>query len=217
MKRVGVVLSGCGFLDGAEIHESVLTLLALDRAGAEVIFFAPDKPQAQVINHFTKQPTSETRNVLTESARIARGNIQPLSQADAIQLDALIVPGGSGAIKNLSNFGELGAECEIENDLVKLVQAMHQAKKPMGFICIAPALLPKILGIPVRITIGTDIDTADVIESMGGEHVPCPVDDIVLDVDNLIVTTPAYMLARSIKEAAIGIDTLVARVLELTE
>lgn len=217
MKRVGVVLSGCGFLDGAEIHESVLTLLALDKAEAEIICFAPDKPQADVINHFTKQTTSETRNVLTESARIARGNIQPLSQADAIQLDALIVPGGFGAAKNLSNFAEAGAECEVDADLTRLVQAMHQAKKPMGFICIAPALLPKMLGLPIRLTIGNDVDTADLVEEMGGEHVVCPVDDIVLDVDNLIVTTPAYMLARSIKDAAIGIDMLVNRVLELAE
>lgn len=217
MKRVGVVLSGCGFLDGAEIHESVLTLLALDKAEAEIICFAPDKPQADVINHFTKQPTSETRNVLTESARIARGDIQPLSQADAIQLDALIVPGGFGAAKNLSNFAEAGAACEVDGDLMRLVQAMHQAKKPMGFICIAPVLLPKMLNLPIRLTIGNDADTAELVEEMGGEHVVCPVDDIVLDVDNLIVTTPAYMLARSIKDAAIGIDMLVSRVLELTE
>lgn len=217
MKRVGVVLSGCGFLDGAEIHESVLTLLALDKAEAEIICFAPDKPQADVINHFTKQPTSEMRNVLTESARIARGDIQPLSQADAIQLDALIVPGGFGAAKNLSNFAEAGANCDVDGDLTRLVQAMHQAKKPMGFICIAPALLPKMLNLPIRLTIGNDADTAELVEEMGGEHVVCPVDDIVLDVDNLIVTTPAYMLARSIKEAAIGIDMLVSRVLELAE
>lgn len=217
MKRVGVVLSGCGFLDGAEIHESVLTLLALDKAEAEIICFAPDKPQADVINHFTKQPTSEMRNVLTESARIARGDIQPLSQADAIQLDALIVPGGFGAAKNLSNFAEAGANCDVDGDLTRLVQAMHLAKKPMGFICIAPALLPKMLNLPIRLTIGNDADTAELVEEMGGEHVVCPVDDIVLDVDNLIVTTPAYMLARSIKEAAIGIDMLVSRVLELAE
>ena len=217
MKRVGVVLSGCGFLDGTEIHESVLTLLALDKADAEIVCFSPDKPQADVINHFTKQLTSETRNVLTESARIARGDIQPLSQADAIQLDALIVPGGFGAAKNLSNFATAGAACEIDADLTRLVQAMHQAKKPMGFICIAPALLPKMLNLPIRLTIGNDADTAELIEEMGGEHVICPVDDIVLDVDNLIVTTPAYMLANSIKEAAIGIDMLVNRVLELTE
>lgn len=217
MKRVAVVLSGCGFLDGAEIHESVLALLALDRAGTEVTCFAPDQPQAQVVNHFTGQPASESRNVLTESARIARGKIQPLSQADASLFDALIVPGGFGAAKNLSNFAIQGAECDINPDLTRLVKAMHQAGKPMGFICIAPALLPKILGVPVRLTIGNDIDTAEVIDSMGGEHVTCPVDDIVVDADQKVVTTPAYMLAQRISEAALGIDKLVARVLVLCE
>lgn len=217
MKRVAVVLSGCGFLDGAEIHESVLTLLALDRAGAEVTCFAPDQAQAHVINHFTGQPTTESRNVLTESARIARGKIQPLSQAEAALFDALIVPGGFGAAKNLSNFAFKGADCEINQDVTRLVQAMHKAGKPMGFICIAPALLPKMLGIPVRLTIGNDIDTAEVIDAMGGEHVTCPVDDIVVDEEQKVVTTPAYMLAQSIGEAARGIEKLVARVLVLSE
>ncbi|MDR0805546.1 MAG: isoprenoid biosynthesis glyoxalase ElbB [Enterobacteriaceae bacterium] len=215
MKRVAVVLSGCGFLDGAEIHESVLTLLALDRAGAEVTCFAPDQPQAHVVNHFTGQPTTESRNVLTESARIARGKIQPLSQADAALFDALIVPGGFGAAKNLSNFAFVGKACEVNQDLTHLVQAMHQAGKPMGFICIAPVLIPKMLNVPVRLTIGNDIDTAEIVDEMGGEHVTCPVDDIVVDEEQKIVTTPAYMLAQSIGEAAQGIEKLVDRVLKL--
>lgn len=217
MKRVGVILSGCGIFDGAEIYEAVLTLLALDRAGAEVTCFAPDKPQADVINHFTGQLTSESRNVLTEAARITRGQIQPLSQADAILLDALIVPGGSGVAKNLSDFVSKGADCEVDSDLQRLVQNMHQANKPQGFICIAPALLPKLIPVSIRLTIGNDNDTIDVIEAMGGEHVICPVDDIVVDIDNKIVSTPAYMLARSISEAATGIDKLVERVLVLCE
>lgn len=217
MKRVAVVLSGCGFLDGAEIHESVLTLLALDRAGTEVTCFAPDQAQAHVVNHFTGQPTTESRNVLTESARIARGKIQPLSQADAALFDALIVPGGFGAAKNLSNFAFEGVECKVNQDLTRLVQAMHKAGKPMGFICIAPALVPKMLDVPVRLTIGNDIDTAEIIDAMGAEHVTCPVDDIVVDEEQKIVTTPAYMLAESIGEAAQGIEKLVARVLVLSE
>ncbi|MBK5071523.1 isoprenoid biosynthesis glyoxalase ElbB [Budviciaceae bacterium CWB-B4] len=217
MKRVAVVLSGCGFLDGAEINESVLTLLALDRADAEVTCFAPDQPQSDVINHFTGQPATESRNVLTESARIARGKIQPLSQADAALFDALIVPGGFGAAKNLSNFASRGAECEINQDLTRLVKAMHSAGKPMGFICIAPVLLPKMLGVPVRLTIGNDIDTAEVVDAMGGEHITCPVDDIVVDEEQKVVTTPAYMLAQRISEAAQGIEKLVARVLVLSE
>lgn len=143
--------------------------------------------------------------------------IRPLAQADAAELDALIVPGGFGAAKNLSNFATLGSECTVDRELKALAQAMHQAGKPLGFMCIAPAMLPKIFDFPLRLTIGTDIDTAEVLEEMGAEHVPCPVDDIVVDEDNKIVTTPAYMLAQNIAEAASGIDKLVSRVLVLAE
>ncbi|WP_346826309.1 isoprenoid biosynthesis glyoxalase ElbB [Serratia inhibens] len=217
MKNVGVVLSGCGVFDGAEIHEAVLTLLALDRAGAQAVCFAPDKSQLHVINHLTGDEMPETRNVLVESARIARGNIQPLSQADASQLDALIVPGGFGAAKNLSSFASEGAECWIDKDLAKLTQQMYKANKPIGFMCISPALLPKLLDQQVRLTIGNDPDLGEVIDAMGGEPVICPVDDIVVDIENKVVTTPAYMLAKSIGEAAEGIDKLVSRVLDLAE
>jgi len=217
MKKVGVVLSGCGVYDGAEITESVLTLLALSRGGAQAICFAPDKVQSDVINHLTGEAMADSRNVLIEAARIARGDIHPLNMAKAEALDALIVPGGFGAAKNLSNFAAQGSQCEVDDDLKALAQQMHQQGKPLGFICIAPALLPKIFDFPLRLTIGTDIDTAEMIEEMGGEHVPCPVEDIVVDEDNKIVTTPAYMLAQTIAEAAAGIDKLVARVLVLTE
>lgn len=217
MKKVGVVLSGCGVYDGAEITESVLTFLALSRGGAQAICFAPDKVQSDVINHLTGEAMADSRNVLIEAARIARGDIHPLNMAKAEALDALIVPGGFGAAKNLSNFAAQGSQCEVDDDLKALAQQMHQQGKPLGFICIAPALLPKIFDFPLRLTIGTDIDTAEMIEEMGGEHVPCPVEDIVVDEDNKIVTTPAYMLAQTIAEAAAGIDKLVARVLVLTE
>lgn len=217
MKTVGVVLSGCGVFDGAEIHESVLTILALDRAGVRVLFFAPDKPQLHVINHLTGEELTEQRNVLVESARITRGQITPLSSANSEQLDALIVPGGFGAAKNLSDFAIKGSECTIDPDLAKLTQSMHKSGKPIGFMCISPVMLPKLLGKPIRLTIGNDPDTIDAIEVMGGEHVICPVDDVVVDAENKVVTTPAYMLAESISEAAKGIDKLVAKVLDLTE
>lgn len=216
MKQVGVVLSGCGVYDGAEIHEAVLTLLALDRAGARAVCFAPDENQLHVINHLSGDFLTERRNVLVESARIARGKIQPLSQADASQLDALIVPGGFGVAKNLSSFAEEGAECSVNTDLAEITQKMHKAHKPIGFMCIAPALLPKIFGQQIRLTIGNDPDLGEVIDAMGGEPVTCPVDDIVVDIENKVVTTPAYMLAQSIAEAARGIDKLVSRVLDLT-
>lgn len=167
MKKIGVVLSGCGVFDGSEIHEAVITLLALTKQGAEVICFAPDKNQSDVINHLTGEPMAETRNVLIEAARIARGEIHPLAQADAAELDALIVPGGFGAAKNLSTFAAEGAACTVDPDLKALTLAMHAAGKPLGFICIAPAMLPNIFDFPLRLTIGTDIDTAEVVEDMG--------------------------------------------------
>ncbi|ACZ75209.1 isoprenoid biosynthesis glyoxalase ElbB [Dickeya parazeae] len=217
MKKVGVVLCGCGVYDGSEIHEVVLTLLAIDRAGAEAVCFAPDKEQLHVINHLNGEVTGEKRNVLAESARIARGKIQPLSSADPQQLDALIVPGGFGAAKNLSDFATRGTDCEIDKELKILTREIHKKNKPIGFICIAPAMLPKLLDTSVRLTIGNDMGTAQAIETMGGVHVECPVDDIVVDVAHKVVTTPAYMLANSISEAASGIEKLVARVLELAE
>lgn len=216
MKRVGVVLSGCGVFDGSEIHEAVLTLLALSRAGAQAVCLAPDREQTQVIDHRSGEVVAERRNMLVEAARIARGEVTPLAQGDASQLDALIVPGGFGAAKNLSSLASDGAACWVDSDLQRLVRELHQAGKPLGFICIAPALLPKLLGATVRVTIGNDAGTAAAIEAMGGQHVACPVDEIVVDTAQRVVTTPAYMLAGSIAEAAQGIDKLVAQVLEMT-
>ncbi|MCL6742753.1 isoprenoid biosynthesis glyoxalase ElbB [Kosakonia sp. R1.Fl] len=217
MKKIGVILSGAGVYDGSEIHEAVITLLAIARHGAQAVCFAPDKWQSDVVNHLTGETLAEPRNVLIESARIARGNVQPLSQASANDLDALIVPGGFGAAKNLSNFASLGSECTVDSSLKTLALEMHEAGKPLGFMCIAPAMLPKIFDFPLRLTIGTDIDTAEVLEEMGAEHVPCPVDDIVVDEEHKVVTTPAYMLAEDIAQAASGIEKLVARVLVLAE
>lgn len=217
MKKIGVILSGSGVYDGSEIHEAVLTLLAIARNNAQAICFAPDKTQRDVINHLTGEPMAESRNVLLESARIARGAVLPLAQASENDLDALIVPGGFGAAKNLSNFATHGSECVVDGALKALAQQMHKAGKPLGFMCIAPAMLPKIFDFPLRLTIGTDIDTAEVLEEMGAEHVPCPVDDIVVDEENKVVTTPAYMLAEDIAQAAAGIEKLVARVLVLAE
>jgi enhancing lycopene biosynthesis protein 2 len=216
MKKVGVVLSGCGVYDGSEIHEAVITLLAIARAGAQAVCFAPDKTQAEVINHLTNEKANEGRNVLVEAARITRGNITDLAEATASELDALIVPGGFGAAKNLSTFAAKGIECQVDGELRRLTREIHEQGKPIGFMCIAPAILPRILDMPVRLTIGTDIDLAEMLEEMGAEHIPCPVDDIVVDEDRKVVTTPAYMLATSIDEAAAGIEKLVARVLDLS-
>lgn len=215
--KVGVILSGCGYLDGAEIHESVLTLLALDRAGAEAVCFAPDADQMHVVNHLTGQPVpGERRNVLIESARIARGKIQDLARARAADLDALVLPGGYGAAKNLCDFAVKGADCAVHPEVARIVSEMFQARKPVGAICIAPAILSKALGDQgPTLTIGTDKDTAAALEKMGAVHEACPVREFVVDEKHKLVTTPAYMLANRISEAAEGIEKLVREVLRL--
>lgn len=213
-KRVGVVLSGCGFKDGGEIHESVLALLALDQAGAEVHCFAPDVAQAKVVNHLTGEDVPETRNVLVESARIARGDVQDLREAKADDLDALILPGGFGAAMNLSDFAVKGAEGSVDPDLLKLLRDVHAQGKPIGAICIAPAVVALALGSEnPTLTIGNDAGTAQALERCGASHESCPVDAFVTDHDKKIVTTPAYMLGPSIKSVHAGIERCVQEVL----
>lgn len=217
MKKVGIVLSGCGVYDGSEIHEAVFTLLAIDRNGAEAVCLAPDMEFAEV-NHLTGEATGAKRNVLTESARIARGKIRDIKGVRAEELDALIFPGGYGAAKNLCNFAEKGAEAAIHPEVARLLREMAAAKKPICAICIAPALVAATLGreYAPKVTIGTDAGTAAAIAATGSEHVNCPVTEFVVDRERKIVTTPAYMLAQRISEAADGIDKAVRATLELT-
>jgi enhancing lycopene biosynthesis protein 2 len=216
-KRVGVLLSGCGFLDGAEIHEATCTLLSLDRRGATLVAMAPDKPQLHVIDHVAQQPQAGvTRSVLQESARIVRGQIKPLKAVKAEDLDALILPGGFGAAKNLCTYAVDGAAMKVDPDVEKLVRAMRAAKKPMGFICISPVIAARLFGAEhVKVTIGMDPATAGHIASWGAEHVECAVDQIVVDQRLELVTTPAYMLGPWIAPVAAGIDKLVGAVLEM--
>ena len=215
-KKIAVILSGCGVYDGAEIHESVITLLRLDQRGALVQCFAPNIAQLHVINHLTGEEMPESRNVLVESARIARGNIKDIREASVEDFDALIVPGGFGAAKNLSNFAVEGAGCTVQPEVLALAEAFAEAGKPVGLICISPALAAKIYGPGVTCTIGNDADTAAAMNKMGATHKDCAVSDIVEDKARKLVCTPAYMLAQSISEAASGINKLVDRVLELT-
>ncbi|WP_282755215.1 isoprenoid biosynthesis glyoxalase ElbB [Desulfuromonas thiophila] len=210
MATVGVILAGCGVYDGSEIHEAVLALLALDRAGVKVQCLAPDKAQMHVVNHQSGDVAEgESRQILVEAARIARGNVLPLGRARAEDFDALVLPGGFGAAKNLCNFAIKGADCDVDEEVAALIRALVAAGKPIAAICIAPVLLARILGSDgrkPRLTIGSDSTTATAMSAMGAEHVPCPVDDCVVDTQLKLVTTPAYMLARSITEAARGID-----------
>ena len=216
MAKIGVLLSGCGVNDGCEIHEAVIALLALDRAGAETVCMAPDVEQFDVVNHLTGETTGEKRNVLVESARIARGNIKDISKVRAADIDGLIIPGGFGAAKNLSNFAVKGKDAVVNGDVKRLLNDMVSTAKPVGAICIAPATLTKALeGKNPEVTIGNDIGTAGAIEAMGGQHKECSVDMIHVDSNNKLVTTPAYMLGPGIKDVAVGIEKLVNKVLEL--
>ena len=215
-KKIGVVLSGCGVYDGSEIHEAVFTLLAIDRNGAEAVCMAPDIDLAEV-NHLTGAATESRRNVLVESARIARGKIVDIRNVTAAQLDAVIFPGGFGAAKNLCTFAEKGADATIHPEVARLLRDMAAAGKPICAICIAPALVAATLGkeYAPELTIGTDPGTAGAINATGSRHVDCPVTDFVVDRKHKIVSTPAYMLAQHISEAADGIEKAVKATLQL--
>lgn len=216
-KTVAVILSGCGVFDGSEIHEAVCTLIALDLAGAQYECFAPDILQTKVINHLTHETTKETRHVLIEAARIARGKIQNIKNAFAKKFDAAIYPGGHGAALNLCDFGIKGADMTINADVLHFAQAMKEEEKPQGFICIAPAMISKIYGAGVEQTVGNDIETKTMIEKMGGKHIECAVTQCIVDKKNKVVSTPAYMLANRISEVYMGVTELVKNVLMMTQ
>ena len=216
MKKFAVILSGCGVFDGAEIHESVLALLAIDQAGARYQCAAPDIAQAHVIDHLAGAPTEgESRNVLRESARIARGEIIPLAELDPSAFDAIVLPGGFGAAKNLCNFAFDADNLDVEGELAVFLNRARELGKPIGFACIAPAIAAKLFGPGgLKFTIGNDAGTAQALAQWGGQHVDCPVDDIVIDETHNVVTTPAYMLAQRISEAHAGISKMIAALLE---
>ncbi|NKF52061.1 isoprenoid biosynthesis glyoxalase ElbB [Shewanella sp. WXL01] len=216
MKKVAVLLSGSGVFDGAEIHESVLTLLAVVKAGASYQCFAPDIAQLHVVNHLTGEvDEGASRNVLVEAARIARGEIKDVTNLELEEFDALIVPGGFGAAKNLCNFALNGKDCTIAPQVEQFIREFALASKPVGMMCIAPVMVPLIYGENVQATIGTDIDTAAAVNQMGATHVDANVDEIVVDEANKLVTTPAYMLATNIAEANEGIEKLVKQVISM--
>ncbi len=218
MVRVGVVLSGCGVFDGSEIHESVLTLLALDRIGATAVCLAPNVPQDHVVNHRTGKPADGARNVLDESARIARGKVQDVAKVKVSDLDALILPGGYGAAKNLCNFATAGSKAKVEPGVARLVREMHKAKKPIAALCIAPTVVAAALRderAHPKLTIGSDEATATALEEMGAKHVVCPVDEFRVDEEQRLVSSPAYMYDARISEVALGIEKTVKELVRL--
>ncbi len=215
-KKIAVVLSGCGAQDGAEIHESTMTLLAIDRQGVEYQCFAPDIDQHHVINHITGEPMEENRNVLIEAARICRGDIKPLSEYDPADYDALIFPGGFGAAKNLFTFALDGPDFTVNPAVENAVRGTSEAGKPIGALCISPVMIAKLLP-GVTLTIGQDEDTARTIkEKLGGHHEKTEHGEICIDQDNKIVTTPCYMLDAHISDIANGAENLVRAVLEMS-
>ncbi|WP_028864005.1 isoprenoid biosynthesis glyoxalase ElbB [Psychromonas aquimarina] len=212
--KVAVILAGCGVYDGSEINEVVLTLLALEEQGAAYQCFSVDINLYHVIDHLSGQEVDQVRNTLSESARIVRGKVKALTQLQQSEFGALIVTGGFGVAKNLSDFAVAGSEFTINEQFADAMSSFRDAGKPAGYMCIAPVLLPKIYD-HIQCTIGNDPAAAEVINSLGGTHVSCAVNDIIVDEKHKVVTTPAYMLADSILSAKGGIDKLVGKVLLL--
>lgn len=214
-KTVAVILSGCGVFDGSEIYESALTVLHLQNSHINVKFFAPDIEQSDVIDHTTGNATLESRQVLNEAARIARGEIKPLADANIDDLHGAIFPGGSGAAKNLCDFAQKQAQCRVHETVKNFILSMHHAGKPLGFICIAPVIAAQVIGNGVALTIGNDKNVANTINKMGGTHKECPVDEFIIDENKKILSTPAYMLAQNVPEVSRGIEKLVDAFTEL--
>lgn len=213
MKKFAIILAGCGVYDGAEIHEAVMTMFAVMKNGAEYQIFAPDISQHHVVNHITGIEMPETRNVLTESARIARGKIQPLSELDMREFDALILPGGFGVAKNLCNFAFKGPDCEVNPEVSKVVREAVSLRKPVGALCISPVILAKVLG-DIELTIGNDAGTAAALEKMGAKHCTTTHGQVVTDTRHKIFTTPCYMLDANILQIAEGADNIVNAMLK---
>lgn len=212
--KIAIVLSGCGVYDGTEIHEATMSMLAADQAGAQYELFAPDIDQHHVINHLTGKPGEETRNVLVESARIARGKIRNLKEFNAAEFDALLFPGGFGAAKNLSDYAFKGSEMKINADAENAISSMHAAGKPIGALCIAPVLLAKVIG-GCTVTIGNDKDSAMHIAQMNSNHTIANATGIVIDEKNKLVTTPCYMLGTRISEIYEGAGKVVDALMKM--
>jgi enhancing lycopene biosynthesis protein 2 len=213
MKKFAVILAGSGVFDGAEIHEATLTLLAIKKLGADYEIFAPDIPQHHVVNHITGEEMHETRNVLVESARIARGNIKSLAKFDADQFDAVILPGGFGAAKNLCTWAFEGDDCTVNPDIEKAVKEMHAHRKPIGAMCIAPVILGKLFT-GTNLTTGDDKASADFIKKMGSEYTRATHGEVIIDKERKLFTTPCYMLDANIVQIEEGTGSLVKEMLK---
>ncbi len=213
-KSIAVILSGSGNQDGSEIHEATLTLWAIHKNGAEYQCYAPDIPQHHVLNHLTGKEMSETRNVLVESARIARGNVKDLTGFNQANHDALVIPGGLGAAKNLSTFAFDGQDCEVNTDVEQAIQQMVEANKPIGALCIAPVILARIID-DALITVGQNPEVIKQTTAMGARHKDTMQGEIIVDTNRKLVTTPCYMLEARVDQIGDGADKLIQEILQL--
>ena len=213
MKKFAVILSGCGHLDGSEIHEAVMTLLAIDRNKCSYTIFAPNEDQYHVMNHLNKEAMEEKRNILVEAARIARGEIQDVKKYNPEDFDGLIIPGGYGVAKNLFTYAIDGVNAKVNPDIETAIKATYLLRKPIGALCIAPALLAKVLG-EVTITVGSDSGTIANMESMGANHINTLETEVISDKQNMVFSTPCYMLSATITDIADSADNLIRAILE---
>jgi enhancing lycopene biosynthesis protein 2 len=213
MKNFAIILAGCGVYDGAEIHEAVMTMYAIMKNGAEYRIFAPDIAQHHVVNHLTGAEMPETRNVLVESARIARGKIQPLNKLDLRDFDALIFPGGFGVAKNLCSYAFKGPDCDVQPQVAKVLRDAMSKCKPIGALCISPVLLAKIVG-DATITVGPDAEDAANVKAMGATHVATVHGDVVYDEKHRLFSTPCYQLESNIVQIAEDADSIVKAMLK---
>lgn len=216
MYKIAIILSGCGVYDGSEIHEAVCSMLAIEQNKGSYTLFAPDKAQAHVINHLTGEVMNESRNVLTEAARIARGKIQNISELNESDFDAILLPGGYGAAKNLSNYAFEGKDMTVDTDVDRILNAFLIANKPIGALCISPVILAKLFQ-NIRVTIGTDPETIGAIEFFGSKHIETSNEDVIVDTENKIVTGPCYMLNATISEIASNTNKVVKALISLIE
>lgn len=213
MKKVAIILSGCGVYDGTEIHEATLAMLALSKNEIDYECFAPDKDQYHVVNHLNGEITNEKRNVLVESARIARGKIKPITELVVREFDGLLIPGGFGAAKNLSDYAIVGDDFSVDENVAKIIKSFHELKKAIAALCIAPVIIAKILG--AKVTIGNDKTIAKTIKNAGAKHVDKAYNEVAIDEKNLIVTNPCYMLSENIYQVSIGAEAAVGAMLGL--
>ena len=213
MKKFAVILCGCGSLDGSEIHESVMTLLAIDRNECTYSIFAPNDNQYHVVNHYTKEATQEKRNMMVEAARIARGDIRPIEECRVEDFDALVFPGGNGAAKNLFTYAFDGKNCTVREDVANLIKAFHAQHKPIGALCIAPVMIAKVLG-DVTITVGNDEGTIQNVLSFGSQHINTLQTGVIADKQNMVFTSPCYMLPARISDIADCAQNLIDAILE---